>query len=256
MASALIRGLLNEGYDAKLISASDPNAEQRSKLANTDISLYCDNQDMVDLVDILVLAVKPQVVLKVLEEIKTAKVRSKLIISIAAGISLAALTQVCGDSHRLVRAMPNTPALVALGATGVFAENLASSDKKQVESLFSGVGIFAWLESEAQMDAVTALSGSGPAYFMLFMEAMINAGQQLGLSAKQARLLTVQTAVGAAKMVDLSATDIEDLRIAVTSPGGTTAAALKVMLSGELPELVGRAMLAARDKSIEIQQTT
>jgi len=246
MASALIRGLLSNGCAPGMIRASDPDAGQRRKLADTGIELLDDNSLLLAESDLLVVAVKPQVVSGILETARSMTPEAQpLVISVVAGVRMATLAASLRQSRRLVRAMPNTPALVAVGATGLFGQSLEDGDRQLVEDFFKGVGLCLWLETEQLLDAVTAVSGSGPAYFFLLMEAMIDAGKRLGLSATQARLLTVQTAAGAAAMAAAETCGLRSLREKVTSPGGTTAAAVETLYAGRMPQLVDQALNAA-----------
>jgi pyrroline-5-carboxylate reductase len=176
-----------------------------------------------------------------------------LVISIAAGIPAATLGNWLGKSIAIVRTMPNTPAMVQSGATALYANaNVSEDQRSTAESILRAVGIAIWVEDEAQMDAVTALSGSGPAYFFLFMEALQAAGQELGLPESTAQLLALQTAFGAAKMALESNEDAATLRRQVTSPGGTTEYAIRTFQEGGLEALVSKALLAAADRSREL----
>ncbi len=200
------------------------------------------------------LAVKPQVIRTVASEISAAvQARHPLIISIAAGIRSADLDRWLGGNTAVVRCMPNTPALVQSGATALIANARVSDEQRNLaESILRAVGLTLWLDDEQLMDAVTALSGSGPAYFFLIMEALQAAGVQLGLPEQTAQLLTLQTAFGAAKMALESDEDAATLRRRVTSPGGTTERALQTLENGGLRELIARALTAARDRSREL----
>jgi pyrroline-5-carboxylate reductase len=179
--------------------------------------------------------------------------RYPLIVSIAAGITTSHLQSWLGGDTAIVRCMPNTPALVGKGASGLFANKFVSDDQKQLaEQIMSAVGLSVWVDTEADIDTVTALSGSGPAYFFLFMEAMQNAAKEMGISNELARQLTYQTALGAAELALNSTDDIAVLRRNVTSPGGTTEQAINKFEDGGLRELVTSALQAARDRSIEL----
>ena len=205
-------------------------------------------------VDVLVLAVKPQVMRKVCTEIAAdVQARRPLCVSIAAGITLTHLQHWLGADIGIVRCMPNTPALVSKGASGLFANTgVSASQRKLAAELMSSVGLAVWLEQESDIDTVTALSGSGPAYFFLFMEAMQAAAIDMGLSAELARALTYQTAAGAAELAQHSAEDTAQLRRNVTSPGGTTERAIESFEKGALRELVQRSLQAARLRSTEL----
>ena len=212
---------------------------------------------MAAVADVVVLAVKPQVLKPVATALAEAvQKRRPLIISIAAGVRTPAIARWLGGEVALVRAMPNTPALVASGATALYATAAVSPAQRALaESILRAVGLTLWLEDEAQMDAVTALSGSGPAYFFLVMEALEEAAVNgLELPRDIARLLTLQTAFGAAKMALESAEDMATLRARVTSPGGTTERAVEVLENGRLRALFAAALAAARQRSIEIAE--
>ena len=254
MATSLIGGLIDNGFAPTDIRASDPLAEGRERLSRDfAIATSEDNSTACAGADIVVLAVKPQILKPVARGIAASLGDNSLVVSIAAGIPVSALETWLGSARPIVRAMPNTPALVHKGASGLFANaQVSQAQQKQVEQLFSAVGIFAWLASEQNIDAVTALSGSGPAYFFLLMEAMEQAGIALGLDAPSARQLTLQTALGAATMAMTSDVDSAELRRRVTSPGGTTEQAVLTFIEGKLPELVHSAMTAASRRAGEM----
>lgn len=254
MAGALIHGLLGDGYPADSIIASDQLSEKREALAGSGIHTTDDNCAAVNGADIVILAVKPQVLQAVCEEIQPAIAQNNpLVISIAAGTSLASLQNWLGDDTAIVRTMPNTPAMLQAGASVLYANsNVSDEQKDSAESILRSVGITRWLEDESLIDAATALSGSGPAYFFLFMEVMEQAGIKMGLPAETAHLLTLQTALGAARMAMESPDSAAELRSRVTSPGGTTEAAINYMFDNELPTILASAMNKARDRSIEL----
>lgn len=255
MARSLIGGLIADGWPAVRLRVADPNPEQCKMLAGRfGIATATDNLAAVQSADVLLLAVKPQVMREVAQSIAAAvQARRPLVISIAAGIRTTDLDRWLGGDCAIVRCMPNTPAMVQSGATGLFATaRVTMAQRDLAESILRAVGLTLWLDDEGQMDAVTALSGSGPAYFFLIMEAMQAAGVQLGLPADTARLLTLQTALGAAKMALESDEDAGTLRQRVTSPGGTTERALAVMEAGNLRDLMQKALTAARDRSREL----
>lgn len=255
MGRSLIGGILANGYSKKLICGSDPDPEQRSKtLKAFGIEVYDDNTQAVQHAEIVVLAVKPQVMLETVTDLSKALVTQKpLIISIAAGIRLSAISSCLVEKLPVVRAMPNTPALIQAGATALYANDLASdSQRETAESIMRSVGTAVWLEHESLMDTVTALSGSGPAYFFLVMETLEKAAIDLGLQPEQARLLTLETALGAAKMAIESNLDTGTLRKQVTSPGGTTEKAIQELKQGNLEELFHKALLAAHRRSVEL----
>jgi len=252
MASAIIGGLVAEGFDAGAITASDPMPETLERLAAVaTIKTTTDNLGAIKDADVVVLAVKPQVMAQVCKPLADTLARTKpLIISIAAGITLQSLEQWLGEGLAIVRSMPNTPALVKTGATALFGNaHVGSRERDIADQLLRAIGITVWTDSEAQLDAVTALSGSGPAYFFLVIEAMTAAGIALGLKPEVATQLTLQTALGAAKMAIDSDVDAAELRRRVTSPGGTT---LAVMEERGLRDIFAEALTAADQRSREL----
>jgi pyrroline-5-carboxylate reductase len=257
MARSLIGGLISDGYDRERVIAADPDQKRLQDL-KTDfgIKTSLDNTAAADAADIVVIAVKPQLVAHVAPEISDRPdLAHKLVISIAAGIRSATLERWLGQEVALVRAMPNTPALVQSAATVLYANaRVTRAQRDTAESILRAVGLTLWIEQEDLMDAVTALSGSGPAYFFLVMEALEQAGRKLGLPAETARLLTLQTAFGAAKMALESGVESATLRTQVTSPGGTTERAIGVLKDGGLEELFERALAAARKRSVELSE--
>lgn len=255
MAKSLIGGLIASGYSADNILATDPHQEQRDALSSQfAIQTYADNGEALMHADIVVLAVKPQILRQVCAEIKeTVQAGSPLIISVAAGIRTVDIDRWLGGDLAIVRTMPNTPALIQTGAIGLFANTQVNSEQKsQAEHIMRSTGLTLWVEQEAQLDTVTALSGSGPAYYFLFMEAMEKAAQEMGLDEKSAHLLTMQTALGAAKMVMESHQDCAELRANVTSPNGTTERAIQYFEANNLRDTVSGAMKASRDRAQEL----
>jgi pyrroline-5-carboxylate reductase len=258
MSRSLIGGLIANGIKPEQLLATDPDNDQRNAIAEQfGISTLEDNNEATSKADVILLAVKPQVMHEVVNGIAdTIKGTSKLIISIAAGVNINSISQWLNDSSAVIRVMPNTPALIQAGAAALYAnEHTSESQKNTAEAMMRSVGTAIWLDSEEQMDAVTALSGSGPAYFFYFMEAMEKAAIEMGLSEENARLLTIETAVGASKMALLSSSDPAELRKQVTSPGGTTEQALNTFMQGKMDELVRKAMEAAKQRSIELSQS-
>jgi pyrroline-5-carboxylate reductase len=255
MATSLVAGLIADGFERTRITVSDPDSEKLSQLAaNFGIHTESDNHKALAGAGILVLAVKPQVLEKVCREIAEPVQRHKpLIISIAAGIRLATLKEWLGDDLSLVRSMPNTPAMIQSGASGLYADiDVSKEQRSQAESILRAVGLTRWVEEESLIDAVTAVSGSGPAYFFLVMEAMEETAIGMGLDPQTARLLTLQTALGASRMAMESSDSPATLRQKVTSPGGTTECALGILEEGELRTLFRRALEGARDRSREL----
>ncbi len=254
MARSLIGGLIDAGTPATAILVCEPDADSRQTLEQQfSITTSADNSDAMA-ADTVVLAVKPQVMQIVCEQL-AADARQPLFVSIAAGIRCDALDGWLGGNRAIVRTMPNTPALIGIGATGLFANTRASADNRDIaESILASVGVTAWVTDEAQLDAITAVSGSGPAYFFLMIEAMQQAAESLGLDADTARTLVTQTALGAASMNAQSDEPASELRQRVTSKGGTTAAALASFEADQFQAMVERALTAARDRSISLAE--
>lgn len=255
MAASLIGGLLAQGIPASHIRASDPGAEQRAKIADEHgIALFADNAEAILDADVIVLATKPQVLKDVCLALAPNLQDGQLLVSIAAGISCASLGNWLG-ARPIVRCMPNTPALLRQGVSGLYANaEVNPAQRELAEQLLAAVGMALWLENEQQIDAVTAVSGSGPAYFFLLIEAMTAAGEQLGLPKAIAAQLTLQTALGAAHMAVASDVDAAELRRRVTSPNGTTEAAIKTFQAGGFAELVEQALSAAAKRSAELAE--
>ncbi len=251
MARAIIGGLLSNGYPAHQIWASEPEITRLSDLKAQGLNVTNDNNAVVEAADIVVLAVKPQVLKEVLIPLaNTAANSPTLFVSIAAGISSASIDQWLGGNQAIVRCMPNTPSLVKLGASGLFANNKVSeTQRQQAESILSAIGIALWVDDESLLHAITAVSGSGPAYYFLMMEAMIAAGVEQGLSLEVATQLTLQTARGAAEMAAQSDVDPAELRRRVTSPKGTTEQAILSFQRDELEKTVAKAMQACASRS-------
>lgn len=254
MASSLIGGLIAKGVSPNVLRASDPVEENRNRLAEQfGIATSDDNAQICKGAKIIVLAVKPQILREVAQGIASCLEHCPVVVSIAAGIPIVALQAWLNGYPAIVRCMPNTPALVGVGASGLYATPQVSIEQKnRVEEIFAAVGSAVWLLKEQEIDAVTALSGSGPAYFFLFMEAMESAGIALGLEPSTARQLTLQTALGAATMASQSEVDNTELRRRVTSPGGTTEQAILSFQQGGLSGLVKAAMAAAHKRAGEM----
>lgn len=250
MASSLIGGLLETGVSAIRVLDSNP----KPLAAKFPIQCYTNHAKALVDADVVVLAVKPNIMPEVAKSISTTLSKPlPLFISIAAGIRLIDLSRWLGVDLALVRAMPNTPAVVQSGASALFAgKHVNQAQKELAENILRAVGLTIWLEDEQQMDAVTALSGSGPAYFFLIMEAIENAGIKLGLSKDIARLLTLQTAFGAAKMALESQDDAATLRARVTSKGGTTEQAINTLQAGNLQSLFDQALQAAQQRAVNL----
>ena len=255
MARAIIGGLVKQGMSAQSIYASDPNKDNLQSLqAQFGIHICSDNDSIIEQADAVVLAVKPQVLKQVVTPLAAQVQQQKsLIISIAAGLESHSISQWLGGNIAIVRCMPNTPALVQTGASGLFANSLVTpTQRKFSEQLFNAIGVSIWVEQEQLLHAVTAVSGSGPAYYFMFMQAMQEAAQKQGLSKQAAALLTQQTALGAAKMIIQTGEDAAQLRKNVTSPGGTTEQAVLSFQQHDLLQIVDDAMQACADKSVDL----
>lgn len=255
MAASIIGGLLESGHPAANLRAADPTAESLANLRKLGaIAVYSDNAEACAEADVIIVAVKPQVMREALQSIAApVRARRALVISIAAGTTIASMEAVLGDGAAIVRCMPNTPALLGVGASGLYANSHVDTAQHALAGTILGaVGIIEWVPEEALLDAVTALSGSGPAYFFLFMEAMINAGCSMGLSRDCATTMARQTALGAARMALESDVDLAELRRRVTSPGGTTERAVECFEREGLRDLVAHAMAAAQQRAAEM----
>ncbi len=255
MARALVGGLILNDYPAQRLCVSDPSAEARDALTGLGVCILADNLKAVAEAQVVVLAVKPQALGTVARELAPVLRPGQLAISIAAGVRVETLRGWLGGHARIVRAMPNTPALVQAGATGLFAPAEVSADERALaESILRAVGVCVWVDSEVLIDSVTALSGSGPAYVFLVMEALQAAGEHLGLDAATARLLTLETVLGAARLALESGDSPAVLRARVTSPGGTTERGIAALEQAGLRQAFDDALKAARDRADELAQ--
>ncbi len=254
MATSIIGGLIKQGVDPREITATDPSAERRSELAESlGIHVEADNQRAVQDANIVVLCVKPQVLQAVSEALAPALGHRPLVISIAAGIEIPTIESWLGKALPIVRCMPNTPALVLKGASGLFANDKVDAQQRQlVTELFAAIGLTEWVSDETLMHAVTALSGSGPAYVFYLIEAMEAAAVKQGLEAHTARKLAAQTVLGAAEMVLQSTLEPGQLKRNVMSPGGTTERAIEALEAGDLKGLFDGAIDAAARRSEEL----
>lgn len=254
MATAMIAGLLKSQIAPEAIAVVDRNPQRCAFLRET-YGIRSSNDVILASRDAstIVFAVKPQVLPSVaLEVAEGCHLAPKLLVSIAAGIGLTSLEKIFGEVA-IVRAMPNTPALLGLGATGYcMNKHVTDPQKQQIAAILGSFGIAIQVNSECDLDAVTAVSGSGPAYFLLLMEEMIKSGEQLGLDRETAVKLTVQTALGAAQMAAAEDAEPSKLRDQVTSPGGTTHAAIRTMQDSGFDEVISKALRKARDKAIEL----
>jgi pyrroline-5-carboxylate reductase len=262
MARSLIGGMIRNGASPHNIAVAEPNAALRDALTRDfKIGVHAGNEDAARDAQVLVLAVKPQVMKTVCTGLRdVAQARKPLVISIAAGIRIDQLQRWLGDDVAIVRCMPNTPALIGAGATGLCANACAGKSQREfAKSILGAAGLTAWVDDEALMDTVTALSGSGPAYFFLLVEALEDAAVAQGLPRETARALAVQTCLGAGRMLAEDSAAPEELRRRVTSPDGTTAAALDSFTANDFAEIVAHAVAAAtirgRELSAQLDET-
>jgi pyrroline-5-carboxylate reductase len=258
MGASLIGGLVRHGFDSKSIYITDPNPEKRQYMVDHyHVNALSDTISAISSADVIIIAVKPQHVKEVMHNIKeVVNTRKPLIISVATGITAESMSAWLGDTNiAIVRCMPNTPALIGCGMTALHANAFVTDEQcKTAESILKAAGEIVWLKEPHLMDAVTALSGSGPAYFFLIMEALQQAGEALGLPAETARQLTLQTALGAAKMAIESQEDLVTLRKRVTSPGGTTERGIAVMEDNHIRVILKNTLVAAKDRSRELAE--
>lgn len=257
MGSSLISGLIKNHFPAKKIIACDPSKEKRAALEkNFHIETTASNEEAAEKADVILFAVKPQLFREIAKNLAPIiQKRNIFIISVAAGIRTTHISHWLGEKIAIVRTMPNTPALIGCGATALYANTHVSSQQRNIaESIMRAVGIIVWLKDEALMDAVTALSGSGPAYFFLMMEILQQIGESMGLDAETSRLLTLETGLGAIKMAIESDASLLELRQRVTSPQGTTEKAIHVLEENHVRELFNKALYAAKHRSEELGQ--
>lgn len=258
MARSLISGLIKAGVPSTHIHATDIDAGKIAELADEfKVIGSTDNVSAANFADVIVLAVKPQFMADMLSQLSTSitDFSGKLFISIAAGVSIARLSSLLHGHANIVRCMPNTPSLIGAGMTGLFAPvSVSDADRAFAQSMLDAVGKSIWVENESEINGVTAASGSGPAYFFLFMQAMVEEAQRMGFTEASARALVQETALGAAQMVIANPDiDLATLRAQVTSKGGTTAAAVQVFEEGDLLALVSHAMKAAAHRAEEME---
>ncbi|MBL8299779.1 MAG: pyrroline-5-carboxylate reductase [Rhodanobacteraceae bacterium] len=255
MARSLIGGLVRQGTAPDHITVAEPNAELRAALVRDfGVTAHADGVTAAAGADVVVLAVKPQVMRAVCESLRPVMQGGHvLLLSIAAGIRMEQLDHWCGGNLAVVRSMPNTPALIGAGASGLCANARATAEQRRAaQTILAAAGVVVWIDDEAQMDIVTALSGSGPAYFFLLAEALEDAAVAQGLPRDAARLLAAQTALGAGRMLREDGETAAVLRQRVTSPGGTTQAALDRFAAHGLREVVADAVAAATERGREL----
>ncbi|MGI9228317.1 MAG: pyrroline-5-carboxylate reductase [Gammaproteobacteria bacterium] len=254
MGRSMIGGLVAAGYPAELIYGVEPVAAQRQAVAELGVRTLTEIDQSINDCAAIVLAVKPQAMSAALQQLGgLPKHAAPLLISIAAGVTVASISAGLKPDSAIVRVMPNTPALLQKGAAAMFGNKYVSSKQKQLaDQIMQSVGIVVWLDKEELLDVVTAISGSGPAYFFLFIELLEKIARESGLDADSASTLTMQTALGAAAMVAAGEHTPAALRQQVTSPGGTTEQALKVLMDGRLEQVLQQAVKAAREQAVQL----
>ena len=253
MAYSIIRGLLDSPTKRFVITTSDPDETKREDLVARGVSWARTNQEAINQSEAVILAVKPHLVAPVLQELEIDP--SQLLISIAAGVNVSSLAAWTNPNQCIVRCMPNTPALLRKGITGLFSkENVSEFQKGLATELMSSIGETSWVAQESEIDSITALSGSGPAYFFFLMEQMVEAGLELGLSKELSENLAKATAVGAAEMALVSSAPLTELRQNVTSPGGTTEAAINYMEKKEVSISIRKAIFEAKQKAVDLSR--
>ena len=259
MARAIYGGLLDSGFSATNLSVVDPSAAAQDNAHQAGIEhVFASAPGEALLADLIVLAIKPQITKAALQPLSGRLATHSLVLSIVAGINAESLAALLGlsDTGRIIRCMPNTPALVGEGMTGLYASRDAGSaeGKALAERVMSSVGQCVWVENESDLDVVTAISGSGPAYFFLFIESLTDAAIALGMNGESARKLALQTALGASRLASLSSEDAATLRKNVTSPGGTTEQAIQAFEASDIRGIVAQATKAAARRSVELSR--
>lgn len=255
MANAIIQGLVDNNYNKNNIKISDIDKsllEKRKQQFGVDT--YNENKDICSNCDVVILAVKPQILNTICTEIKHHIKKDNLIISIAAGVSVDSIYRWLDKKHALIRAMPNTPILVKQGVTGLFANNLVSTEQKElIASLLSNISYCFWVEKEETIDAVTAISGSGPAYFLLMMQAITKAATSIGIEENIAKEITTRTILGTSIMADNSNKDLQQLRFDITSKKGTTEAAIDYLQNKNFENIINTAIKIAFNRAKELK---
>lgn len=257
MAESMIRGLAAIELEARELWVTDIDETRLAYIADHYDVVPKSLEAIAEGTDVIILAVKPQSIKLVLTDLADhIRQEKQLIISIAAGVTTSQIEKHCGASLSVVRCMPNTPAMIGFGATGLFAnKQVSTNQREEADSILKTLGINAWVDSEDKIDVITAISGSGPAYFFLFIEALQDISTELGLDENLSKKLVNQTAMGAAHLAQTEVNDIAGLRKKVTSPGGTTEAAIKAFESGGLKKLVKEAAVAAYKRSVKIAES-
>lgn len=250
MASAMISGLTSQQFAAQHICVVDPDQEKCTALASKFGVNTSQHLAAIQTCDVIVLAVKPQQLKQVCQSLQSLSV-TQLVISIAAGIRATDIARWLNGHHTIVRVMPNTPSQIQAGVSALFAmQNVSESQREIAENIMAAVGKTLWVDDEKAMDSVTAISGSGPAYVFYLIEALQEAGVKLGLSAENARILALETFLGASKLANVSESDIKTLRAQVTSKGGTTEQGILVMENANIKEILYQTAKAAQEKSV------
>lgn len=257
MAQAIIHGLIQSGQPESKIIASNRSIEKISLLQKRypELKGAANNGEVAETADIVIIAVKPQTLQDALLPLKALDLSDKLIISVAAGVDCETFESILGQPLRCIRSMPNTPATLGLSATGLFAnEDCNDSDKMLTESIFNAIGVCSWVSEESQMNIVTAIAGSAPAYYFLFLEAICQSAVAQGLPAETAKNLAIQTALGAATMAQQSDFSLDALRQQVTSPNGTTHAAITSFQNHQFDKVVDSAIRASVQRGLELAE--
>jgi pyrroline-5-carboxylate reductase len=257
IARSLIAGLIQDGIDPSTLLVADRHPEKLAHLsAQFRVAIFNDPSEVVERADVLILAIKPINMESLCRDLRPLLTnRRPIVISLATGIRIHDLTVWLGQSLPIIRAMPNTPAMLQASATGLFANEETSTGEREIaEKIMRSVGITAWLEKEEDIESIIAIAGSAPAYYFRIMELMQEIGEDMGLSAEIAQLFITQTLFGAGKMALESSKPLSELRAQVTSKGGTTFAALKAFEEGGLKELLHQALYAARNRGFEIAE--
>ncbi|WP_371188361.1 pyrroline-5-carboxylate reductase [Thalassotalea maritima] len=255
MNRCILIGMINGNFPSSSIMVTNPSPEKRQALANDyGVLEDSDNHKAVSFADVIILGVKPHLIKSVCADIKAnVDISGKCFVSVAAGVSIEQMQRVLGDDAKIVRCMPNTPSQLGVGMAGLLANNNATTDDIEfIDSIFKAVGQTLWLKNEEEIDNLITVSGSGPAYFFAFMEAMQKQAMAFGFDKQTARQLVQQTALGAARMVVENDEDIDTLRANVTSKGGTTHAAVTTLLEGGLDDLVSEAMKNCKARAQEM----
>ncbi|MCP4045783.1 MAG: pyrroline-5-carboxylate reductase [Gammaproteobacteria bacterium] len=257
MATALISSLFASRHDVDRIKVADPNIRVKERLQRQwPVTCYEQAADAIEDMDAIVLAVKPQVLPIVLDDIGDLVSGKQLVISIVAGIHTSQIAEKIKSNPPIIRTMPNTPALIGLGITGMYARvNCSLAQRELTHNLMESAGEVVWLEKESLLDVVTAVSGSGPAYFYYLVECLRKAGTRLGLPEDVAASLALHTAHGASAMAVKSDTDVTVLRQRVTTPGGTTEAAMEQLSAGDFEQLIDAAITAATNRGLQLARS-